>query len=77
MATITIPKKLIMNDDLIIMPRRQYEKFLSVFKNKTYTQLDRDLNKSIAEYETGKYFGPFETAKESIAFLKSHRTKKC
>lgn len=28
MTTITIPKKLIKNDDLIIIPRKEYEKIL-------------------------------------------------
>ena len=28
MATITIPKKLIKNDDLIIIPRKEYEELL-------------------------------------------------
>ncbi|MDP3052357.1 MAG: hypothetical protein Q8N22_00120 [bacterium] len=29
MATITIPKELIKDNDLVIIPRRDYEKFLS------------------------------------------------
>ena len=29
MATITIPKNLIRNDDLIVLPRREYEKLLA------------------------------------------------
>ena len=32
MATITIPKKLIQNDDLVVIPRRKYEKFLGLEK---------------------------------------------
>lgn len=31
-TTITIPKNLIKNDDLVIIPRRKYEAFLEVFK---------------------------------------------
>lgn len=29
MNTITIPKKLIKNDDLVVLPRKEYEKLLS------------------------------------------------
>lgn len=28
MVTITIPKKLMKNDDLVVVPRREYEEFL-------------------------------------------------
>jgi hypothetical protein len=31
MTTITIPKNFISNDDLVIMPRKQYESLLSLF----------------------------------------------
>lgn len=76
MATITIPQKLIKNDDLIIIPRKEYEKLFRIFKKKTYTQLDRNLDEAIAEYKAGKFFGPFKTAEQGIKFLKSHRAKK-
>jgi hypothetical protein len=32
MATITIPENLISNDDLVIIPRKQYESFLDMGK---------------------------------------------
>lgn len=32
MATITIPKNLIKNDDLVIIPRQKYEEFLDLKK---------------------------------------------
>ncbi|MDP2768196.1 MAG: hypothetical protein Q8O41_12245 [Candidatus Methanoperedens sp.] len=76
MVTITIPQELIKNDDLIIIPRKEYEKLFRVFKKKTYTQLDRDLDEAISEYKAGKFFGPFTTAEQGIKFLKSHRVAK-
>lgn len=76
MATITIPQNLIKNDDLIIIPRKEYEMLSRVFKKKTYTQLDRNLDEAIAEYKAGKFFGPFKTAEQGIKFLKSHGAKK-
>lgn len=32
MNVVTIPKTLVKNDDLIVMPRREYERILDVFK---------------------------------------------
>ncbi|MBI4159729.1 hypothetical protein HY504_01050 [Candidatus Wolfebacteria bacterium] len=79
MITITIPKKLIKEDDLVIMPRKEYEAFLRLLKRskgKSYSQLDMDLDEAIAEYRAGKFFGPFDTAKAGIAFLKSRKTSR-
>ncbi|MFA4890169.1 MAG: hypothetical protein WC587_00830 [Candidatus Paceibacterota bacterium] len=76
MVTITIPQKLIKNDDLIIIPRKEYEKLFRVFKGKKLTPLDRNLDEAISEYKAGKSFGPFTTAEQGIKFLKSHRAKR-
>ena len=71
MATITIPKKLIKNDDLIVIPRRDYEKLLRFLKKRVYTSFDRDLDEAIAEVKAGEIIGPFKNAKELIKFLGS------
>ncbi len=76
MATITIPQKLIKNDDLIIIPRKEYEKLFRVSKKQKYTQLDQDLDEAITEYKAGKFFGPFNNARQGVEFLKSHKAKK-
>ena len=62
MATITIPKKLIKNNDLIIIPRKEYEELvvwrevIKSFKNFTPTFAQkRDLKKARGEYKKGKY----------------------
>lgn len=73
MATITISKKLIKNDDLIVIPRRDYEKLLRSIKKRTYNSLDRDLDEALAEVKAGQIIGPFETAKALIKSLKSKR----
>ncbi len=73
MATITIPQKLIKNDDLIIIPRKEYEKLFRASKKQKYTQLDQNLDEAIAEYKAGKFFGPFTNTKDLI---KSLQTKK-
>ncbi len=76
MTTITIPKKLIKERNLILVPREEYEGLLRLADKKRYTDLDRDLDKSIAEYRAGKFFGPFDTAKAGIVFLESRKTSR-
>lgn len=77
MTTITIPKNLIKEKELVIIPRRKYEELLRlVDKKKEYTQFDEDLDEAIKEYKIGKYFGPFHSAKEGIKFLETRRKTK-
>ena len=57
MATITIPKNLIKNDDLIIIPRKEYEtmkaQILPTFylKGKEAEKLDKLVKDGLREYE--------------------------
>ena len=74
METITIPKKLSRKGDLIVVLRKEYENL--VRSREFYTQLDRDLDKSIKQYRAGKYYGPFKTAEEGKKFLASRKRKK-
>ena len=62
MATITIPKNLIKNDDLIIIPRKEYVEFYQwketakLFKTFTPTAAQkRDLKKAREDYKQKKY----------------------
>lgn len=73
MATITIPQKLIKNDDLIIIPRKEYEKLFRISKKKTYTQLDRNLDEAILEVKQGKIIGPFTNAKDLVKSLRARK----
>jgi len=70
---ITIPKNLIKNDDLVIIPRKKYEEFLRISKKKIYSQLDEDLNEAIEEVKTGKIIGPFRSAKTLVKSLRSKK----
>lgn len=78
MDTITIPRKLIKGDDLVIISRTKYEKLLRALaeKERLYSQLDKELDETIAEYRAGKFFGPFNTVEEGIDFLKKQKTAK-
>ncbi len=72
MQTVTIPKRLTEKGALIVIPRKEYEHLLRVRRSskassvsqqqkKSSSQLDRDLNKAIREYKSGKALGPFDS----------------
>lgn len=43
MATITIPKNLIKSDDLVIIPRKEYEEFLEIKKEERRQATEEDV----------------------------------
>ncbi|MBU3926074.1 hypothetical protein KJ763_02815 [Patescibacteria group bacterium] len=43
MATITIPKNLIKNDDLVVIPRKEYEEFLEIKKEERGRVTEKDV----------------------------------
>lgn len=61
MNTLTIPKNLIQNDDLIVLPRKLYESLLRSSSGFATSKIDKDLAESILEYKSGKTMGPFKT----------------
>jgi hypothetical protein len=62
MNTLTIPKNLIQNDDLVVLPRKFYELLLHSTSNCIHSsKIDKDLTESILEYKAGKTIGPFKT----------------
>ena len=62
MTTITIPKKLI-KDDLVIISRKEYEKVLRLAKKRGNTEFDQELDKIIKEVRRGKIIGSFDSVK--------------
>lgn len=60
MNTITIPKNLIKNDDLVIIPRKEYEKMKAqmtptfYLKGKEAEKLDKLVKDGLREYERGE-----------------------
>jgi bifunctional DNA-binding transcriptional regulator/antitoxin component of YhaV-PrlF toxin-antitoxin module len=40
------------------------------------TIIDRDIAESLADYKAGRFYGPFDTADEAIASLKSNLKKR-
>lgn len=74
---ITIPKRVAQKGDLVVLPRQEYEAMQRSLKEQEIVIqkkiLDAHLEESLAEIRAGKSYGPFATAKDAIAFLKSHR----
>ena len=70
MNTLTIPKNLIQNDDLVVLPRRQYESFLDISK-KWQKRLfeEQDTDEAIAIYKKEKKQGKLKILK-SLASLR-------
>ncbi|OGZ96563.1 MAG: hypothetical protein A3J10_01095 [Candidatus Sungbacteria bacterium RIFCSPLOWO2_02_FULL_54_10] len=77
---ITIPKRMAQRGDLVVIPRSEYEAMRRSLKGRTVksaeSDLDANIKKSLAEYRAGKYYGPFDTADEAVAFLTSRRKTK-
>lgn len=58
MATITIPKNLIKNDDLIVLPRKEYEKLIHFRANteRLAKSQKQAISKGFRDIEQGKFF---------------------
>lgn len=70
MNMLTIPKKFILNDDLVIIPRKQYESFLDVGKQwekRLFEEADTD--EAISIYKKEKKHGKLKVLK-SLASLR-------
>lgn len=78
MTTITIPKKMTSREELVAIPRKDYEKFLYILKilpkdqlwfwTKEWQKKEKEANEDI---DKGKVFGPFSSGKELLKSLKS------
>lgn len=69
MNTLTIPRNLVKNDDLVVLPRRKYEEFLNLekmFEKRSTEELDTDI--AIKTYKKEKQQGKLKTIK-SLADL--------
>ena len=67
MTPLTISKKFLPKDDLVIIARKQYERLLKHIR--WQEELDRDLQRSLEEVKQGKFEGPFSTVEELKASL--------
>ena len=72
MPVITIPRSIAPQDDLVVVPRREYESLVSFRRAREV--FDSELDEAIAEYKAGEFDGPF-TAKEVVSFLRARRKR--
>ncbi|OGI64635.1 hypothetical protein A3H53_03395 [Candidatus Nomurabacteria bacterium RIFCSPLOWO2_02_FULL_40_10] len=66
MTTITIPKKFMLNNDFVIIPRKQYETLL----REKDGYIDEDLREALDDAKNGKVIGPFSSLASGLKALK-------
>jgi len=64
--TITIPKNLIKNDDLVLVPKKEYEKLFNFWTNaESLTKMEKkSVDKGFYEIKNGKFFTSKEVKKQ-------------
>jgi PHD/YefM family antitoxin component YafN of YafNO toxin-antitoxin module len=69
MTTVTIPKNLTKQGDLVVISRKEYEAMINIVKEKRIIgHIDKGLEKALQEAREGKVIGPFKSVK---ALMKS------
>lgn len=69
MTTITIPKNLMKEKDLMIIPRKQYELFLNISKQfEKRLSEEQDTNQAILVYKNEKKEGKLKVLKSLASF---------
>ena len=62
MPIATIKKSITKGEELVIIPRREYEELK--FHKKGNNNLDKELSEALKEIKQGKLIGPFSSVKE-------------
>ena len=62
MLTVTIDKTITKGEELVVIPKKEYEILLRSAKEKN--GLDKDLIKALQEVKQGQAIGPFHSVKE-------------
>lgn len=76
MKTLTIPKSLADQGELVVLPRRDYDQLVADSVKETVKrdpEIDRALALALDDVKKGRVYGPFSTAAEGISFLRSRR----
>ena len=58
----TLAKTVVVKRSFSFKVQKKHEKF--------YDELDKELTESLREYYIGNYYGPFETAQDTVKFLR-------
>jgi hypothetical protein len=67
MTTITIPKNFISDEELIAIPRKEYENLLRVKDKK---DLDLEIVEALDDVKMGRVIGPFSSLSTGLKALK-------
>lgn len=75
METLTVPKKMTKGEDLIIIPKKEYEEFLNFRKQKMPAgqTLDQELDEALEDVRQGKVMGPFSNVEQGLKALKNSK----
>lgn len=73
MNTITIPKTLTRGEELVIIPRKEYEKFLRSEKSKN-SPIDLAIEDGLRDLREGRVHGPFSSVKEFKKYFKNFKS---
>ena len=72
MTTITIPKKVTGKEELVILPRKEFDRLIRAIKKaEAFKNLDADLKQALKEVAAGRTFGPFDNVKDLMKSLKN------
>ncbi|MDO8664418.1 MAG: hypothetical protein Q7K44_02625 [Candidatus Liptonbacteria bacterium] len=69
MNTVTIPKNLIREKELVLIPRREYEELL-ILKSKKKSKINKNLEEALEDVKYGRLIGPFTSVKEGLRAVK-------
>lgn len=74
MTAIAIPKELTKGEELVVIPKKLYERFLSLIESRSYSssrvKLDKGLLEALEDIKTGRVIGPFSTLARGLRILK-------
>ena len=62
-TVITIPKRITGREDLVVLPRKEFEAILRAKNQRKATALDKDLEQAIKQVAQGKISKPFSSIK--------------
>lgn len=70
----TIPKEITRGEELVVIPRRLYERFLRAVKAKEKfhlnSSLDQELKEALEDVKMGRIIGPFSSLSKGLKALK-------
>jgi len=70
MGIITIPKKVTNGKELIVVPKKDWERLCKIAKKKIFrVELEKGLKEALKEVKAGKIIGPFDKVEDLVKSL--------